>query len=86
MTKGVKGSGTKPSMIKQMEKAQKVESPIQKPASIVNYTRCRNCRSQKWEVIGDVGTKGERLFQCTFCKRILITKDIPKTTDPLATI
>jgi hypothetical protein len=46
--------------------------------------RCQNCRSQRWEEVGDVNKqKGTKLFQCQFCKRVVIANEIPNTEDPM---
>lgn len=46
--------------------------------------KCKHCASRRWEEAGPVGRA--KLFQCQFCRRVLITTEIPMTEDPLETI
>ena len=80
MAKGVKGSGTKPSKAKEVQKVEQKQDP-----NLVSM-RCKGCRSNRhWTEIGQVNPE-EKLFQCGFCKRVLIAKEIPLTSNPMDAI
>jgi hypothetical protein len=54
--------------------------------------RCRNCRSNKWELVGVVAEargsgKPRTLYQCTFCKRmVMIRGDMADAITPLEVV
>ena len=56
-------------------------------------TRCRNCRSNKWELVTIIplpgrGKTNKTLFQCQFCKRVIGIdgEEIPESKSPLDVI
>lgn len=86
MTRGVKGTGTKPSV-------KKEEPKVEQPEQTGEKYRCQSCISNRnWNhispvVIADKEGKMDvrHLHQCGFCKRIVVTKseEIPRSNNPL---
>lgn len=90
MAKGVKGSGTKPLMTEKNSEKNVKLSPVLQANQVTlvepvgEYTRCKDCRSTKWQNCGKIGDTN--IFQCGFCKRVLVAKEIPRTNNPLEVI
>ena len=85
MPRGVKNTETNPSNKSEPKMVPEPAKPVeQKKPREMWLTKCRDCASRKWEEIGSVGEK--TLFQCRFCKRVTIQKEIPQTEDPLEVI
>lgn len=90
MTRGVKGTGSKPSTeskpVQKVEQKQEIGEPF----------RCSRCRSSRnWKLVSPIAVEGPKnsitkayLHQCLFCQRVIVTdsENIPRSNNPLDVI